>query len=207
MAAIKTPVITTMDLLRHGEPEGGEIFRGSTDVALTQLGWQQMQRSLQANASDRWQAVVSSPLKRCQAFAQQFAEKQNIRCAIEPELREIDFGDWEGQLFDDVKAQYGDQFLKFWQNPLKNTPPNGEPMLEFSLRIAAIMQSLSVSYRGQHILAVVHGGVIRAILSDLLKTDTIALMRFEVPYACLTRIKIYHSDDAADWPQLVFHNR
>ncbi len=57
-------VTTTIDLLRHGACEGGEIFRGSSDVALSEQGWQQMRAAI-ADETAPWQAVVSSSLQRC----------------------------------------------------------------------------------------------------------------------------------------------
>jgi broad specificity phosphatase PhoE len=52
---------------------------------------------------------------------------------------------------------------------------------------------------------VAHGGVIRVILSEILKTDALSLARFEVPYACVSQIRIYHHGSEC-YPQLVFHN-
>ena len=48
---------TTIDLLRHGQCEGGEIFRGSTDVALSEAGWQQMRHATQEE--DNWDRVIT----------------------------------------------------------------------------------------------------------------------------------------------------
>ena len=45
---MRDSLVTTVDLLRHGESEGGEIFRGSIDVPLTEMGWQQMQSAVDA---------------------------------------------------------------------------------------------------------------------------------------------------------------
>ncbi len=66
-------VVTTVDLLRHGEPEGGNKYRGALDDPLSELGWAQMR----AATGDRcpWQAIVSSPLRRCAAFARELANR------------------------------------------------------------------------------------------------------------------------------------
>jgi alpha-ribazole phosphatase/probable phosphoglycerate mutase len=66
-----TDAVTTVDLLRHGEPAGGPRFRGTTDDPLSELGWQQMRATVGTQLP--WEVVVSSPLRRCAAFAEWLA--------------------------------------------------------------------------------------------------------------------------------------
>src|SRR5690625_5890157 len=61
--------VTTFDLLRHGRCEGGEMFRGSTDVALLDSGLEAMAGALSGLGG--WQRIVSSPMRRCLRFARQ----------------------------------------------------------------------------------------------------------------------------------------
>ena len=62
-----------LDLLRHGETESGGGFRGSLDDALTARGWAQMRTAVEGG---RWDLLVSSPLQRCRAFAEELAQRQ-----------------------------------------------------------------------------------------------------------------------------------
>jgi len=62
----------TLDLLRHGQPEGGNVFRGRTDHPLTEEGWQQMYQSCE---NRQWDVIITSPLSRCQEFAHKLADK------------------------------------------------------------------------------------------------------------------------------------
>ena len=196
--------VTTIDLLRHGKPEGGDIFRGTTDVPLSAKGWQQMHAAVEN--LDGWQQVVTSPLQRCQVFSQHFAQRNQIGVATVEQLSEMSFGDWDGLTYKAVETADKDAFHGFWRDPITNTPPNGEPMMAFCQRIRQAFWQQVEEYTGQHVMMVVHGGVIRAILQDVLNADNTALMRFEVPYASISRIKIYH-DDKGMFPQLAFHNR
>lgn len=195
---------TTIDLLRHGKPEGGEIFRGHLNVALSETGWQQMQSAVESETP--WQRIVTSPMDRCAAFARWLAEKESLALAEYPGLREISFGEWDGKPFAEVQAQYGELFDKFWQNPLEHTPPQGEPMAVFCQRVADALWQLVKAHQGEHLLLVTHGGVIRAMLAEILATDGISLTRYDVPYASFSRLRVYH-DERGDWPQLVFFNR
>ena len=199
-------LVTTVDLLRHGESEGGDIFRGATDVPLMESGWQQMHGAVEN--IDGWQKIISSPMLRCHEFASDLAHRRDIPITINQDLREIFFGDWEGRQFSEIQDQQQSRFNAFWEDPFKNTPPAGEPMLDFCYRVDKALWLEIESQKGQHLLLVVHGGVIRAVLYALLHSEPSALMRYDVPYACMTRIKIYHDEDnEKNWPQLVFHNR
>src|SRR5262245_4016861 len=93
--------VPTVDLLRHGACQGGYIYRGRTDVELSPEGWRQMEQAL--DTSGGWQRVVTSPLLRCRIFAQHCAEQLRLPLAVIPELQEINFGTWEGQLVNDVR--------------------------------------------------------------------------------------------------------
>lgn len=200
--------VTTVDLLRHGKPEGGDIFRGHSDVAISELGLQQMQAAIDKLSDDEggWQQLLTSPMQRCQTFASQLSYARGLPCAVIDDLREISFGDWDGRSFKDIAAADKVLFDSFWRDPVVHTPPNGEPMLTFCQRINDVFWQQVEAFQGRQLLMVVHGGVIRAILADILNSGSASLTCFEVPYASVTRIKIYH-DAAGRFPQLVFHNR
>ena len=65
-----------IDLLRHGQPDGGDRFRGVRDDPLSETGWQQMRTSVNEMAS--WDVVVTSPLRRCADFAAELCERHGI---------------------------------------------------------------------------------------------------------------------------------
>src|SRR6187401_779020 len=92
--------VTTIDLLRHGACQGGEIYRGRTDVQLSGEGWQQMERAVRAPAD--WQRIVTSPLLRCREFAEHCARRFSLPLQLENALQELDFGEWEGRLVQEI---------------------------------------------------------------------------------------------------------
>ena len=68
---------TVIDFIRHGTPEGGRLYRGSTiDDPLGEKGWQQMWRAV--GDLCHWDAIVSSPLRRCLAFAEALGERHGL---------------------------------------------------------------------------------------------------------------------------------
>ena len=57
---------TVFDLIRHGEPEGGPMYRGSKDDPLSEAGWRQMRGAI--TEADSWDAIVTSPMSTLRAF-------------------------------------------------------------------------------------------------------------------------------------------
>ena len=90
-----------IDLIRHGEPEGGVKFRGSLDDPLSSEGWQQL--STATAQCNTWDLVVSSPLVRCHKFADHLAQQTGKPLEVQRGLREIDFGEWEGKTSQEIE--------------------------------------------------------------------------------------------------------
>lgn len=195
--------VTTIDLLRHGACEGGEIFRGSSDVALSDDGWLQMRKAV-VNENG-WDLVLCSPLQRCARFAEELAQERRLALRSEPRLREIHFGDWENRTHVDVQREHGDLLRQFWRDPFSITPPNGESMAVFRDRVMTPMRELQEEYRGRHVLVVTHGAVIRVLLCEWLRLSYEAFSSFAVPYASFSRVRLYHQDGRAPWVQLCLH--
>lgn len=193
---------TQIDLLRHGEPEGGQKFRGSVDDPLSTQGWEQMRAAV--GAYQQWQAIISSPLVRCAAFAADLSAQLQIPLDVTPGFREIGFGDWEGRAVAEVHAQEPVALGRFWRDPLTYPIPGGEPLREFDQRISHAWTELLATYQGQDVLVVTHGGVIRVILRQFLDMPLQRIWRLQAPFASLTRLRFY--DDPAAEPHLVFHN-
>jgi len=179
----------TLDLMRHGEAEGGKRFRGhSIDDPLSDKGWQQMRAAVEGRLG--WDGIVTSPLLRCQQFATEVAEQQQISCDIIDGLKEIGFGAWEGKSRAIVKAMHAREYASFYANPEQNPPKDAEQLGVFYRRILAVLKQLQADYDGQHLLLVAHAGVIRAILSFALDTPLNAMFKMQITNASLTRVEI-----------------
>ncbi|GAB3371767.1 alpha-ribazole phosphatase [Spongiibacter taiwanensis] len=197
-------VRTRIDLLRHGACEGGEIFRGSTDVALSELGWQQMSERV-AQLDGSWQRIITSPLQRCRRFAEREAEQRSLPVDTRDDFREMHFGDWEGLAHDEARKRFPDEWRQFWQSPDIASPPNGEAMPAFCERVTRAQRDLVAEVEGKHVLLVAHGAVIRVMICHWLGMPMGAMTRLSVPYAGLSRFEIFHQPGRPDWVQLVSH--
>jgi alpha-ribazole phosphatase len=185
------PSTTYIDLLRHGEPQGGRRFRGSLDDPLSDTGWAQLQA---ATADDRWDRVVCSPLRRCRDFAQDLAARLGVPCAVEPDFREIGFGLWEGLTSTEVRARYGAALTQFWQDPVRHPPPQGEAAADFSARVDAAWQRLTADTTGQRVLVVAHGGTVAMLLRGVLGMPISHAWRIHLGYAGRARLRLDHTE-------------
>lgn len=184
---------TTIDLIRHGEPAGGPMFRGSQDDPLSDFGWQQMQAAISDN--DEWDLVVTSPLLRCRQFAEQLAVDRQLPLKQDERLREISFGDWEGMTADAIMADAPEALSRFWNDPVAHPPPGGEIMGEFHARVRDAWHHWCLKAQGQRVLVVCHGGVIRMILAEVMGIPlNRSFSAVAIPYACRSRVRIDQSD-------------
>lgn len=153
-----------IDLLRHGACSGGSIFRGQIDVPLTDEGWAQMTRGLEELAGS-WDRIVTSPLGRCQAFATQLGFDEKLPVSSSAGIREIGFGEWEGQPVDKIWTEQKALCDAWSRDPDKYSPPGGELFTSFRSRVLHTICDLSVRYSGESLLLVTHGGVIKLLLT------------------------------------------
>jgi len=108
--------------------------------------------------------------------------------AIEPDLIEQHFGDWQGVRYDELAARRGDAWHRFWLAPAQETPPGGESFVALTRRVHAAITRLSERHAGRDILAVAHGGTIRAALALALDLAPEAALAFTIDNLSLTRI-------------------
>lgn len=177
-----------LDLLRHGETEQGGGFRGRIDDALTAHGWQQMRAAVGEVAP--WQGVVSSPLQRCAAFADELAGRHGLPLQLEDGLRELDFGAWEGRSAAELWETDADALGRFWADPYAFTPPQGEPLVDFESRVLGAIARLQRQYADRHLLLVTHGGVMRLLLARARGLPREGLLQVEVGHAALQRLRV-----------------
>ena len=185
-----------IDLIRHGQVDGPAALYGRTDVALSDLGKQQLTQQF-ANIS-RPDRLISSPRIRCQQFAQTFSQQCDCPLEIDQSIQEYDFGDWDGIAFDQLKDQWK-SIEAFGRAPVDNTPPNGEQFAQFYERIVAFWKKLIEQASPQHYVVLCHGGVIRMIIAEILKLDwrnPRLFSQLNIDYASLTRIVIADVNNA-----------
>lgn len=193
---------TIIDILRHGEPVGGSKYRGQLDDPLSEKGWQQMRDAVAGR--NEWQQIVSSDLRRCADFAHELGAELNLKVELNPGFREIGFGDWEGKSAEELLMEDNAAISAFWSDPVRNTPPGGEPLPDFQQRIVTTWLDLLDRHAGKHLLLVGHAGMMRILLLHVLDLSLESFYRFDPRNASIVRIRIDSGRHGEQWPQLVF---
>jgi len=198
----------TLYLLRHGEIATPGILAGKTDVALSDKGYQQLWQATQQLPKISY--CTSSPLQRCQKFAAEFSLKNNIKLELEPNIKEMNFGDWDGKLYQalwqDEKGEKQVTIGDFWQDPWQHNAPNGECMTDFTCRVDTWWQQWLANQNEGNTLVVAHGGVIKHLIARVLNMPipgTAHMSNIDVPYAGVVKVAVYTDEQGKYWPKIV----
>ena len=110
---------------------------------------------------------VTSHLSRAIKTAQAVADAglDFPQPAIEEDLGEQNFGDWQGLSWDEMRKKDMDAYEFFWADPTRTRPPGGESFADQIKRTGDVMGRLTIKHQGRDIVAIAHGGTIRAALS------------------------------------------
>ena len=177
--------LSAVYLLRHGETEGGAGYWGRTDVALSVRGRQQMHDAVAALHAD---GIVTSPLQRCRAFAEELSGCRGLPLTIDPRLQEMDFGRWDGRTAADIMTDDPNALEKFWRDPALHPPPGGETVQALIARVAAAIRDVLGRSEDRNVLVVSHGGPIRTILCLVQGHPIEALLDIDMPHASVHRV-------------------
>jgi alpha-ribazole phosphatase len=154
-----------IDALRHGETVKGQCYLGRTDAGLTPLGWSQMQKAMRDINPDDYDVIVTSPLLRCQSFADQWLLSANFNLkALRTDalIQEYDFGLWDGMTAAAIMLHWPEELGAFWRNPECCPPPQGESLAVFFQRLWKFLDN-ELKSENRSVLLITHGGVIKAL--------------------------------------------
>jgi broad specificity phosphatase PhoE len=139
----------------------------------------------------RLRAVYCSDLIRARKSAEIIAAPHKLDCIALPELRERDFGIWEGMSFTEIKEKYPAEFDAWATNPLKFSPINGENTLQVRERVISALEKILTDHQGENIAVVAHGGVNRIILCHILGIPLENIFRIEQGHAAVNIIEFW----------------
>lgn len=175
----------TIDLIRHGEPQGGRRYRGQTDHPLTERGWDQMWAAVGRHRP--WTRIVTSPLIRCAGFADALGQAMGLGVERDPDLMEVGYGTWSGRSPEELRREDPEGFAAFRRDPWRNRPEGAEAMEDFTARVLRSFEAHRAAADGP-LLIVAHAGVLRTVIADALLMPLEFLYRIQVPYAGRVRL-------------------
>ncbi len=156
-------------LVRHGELEMNDPqkFWGHSDISLSAVGIRQAESLRDRLASQTIDAAYSSTLSRARQTAEIILTPRPIPVTTSHDLDEINFGDFEGLTFEQIKETDPDmaRLLMAWE--VQPRFPGGESMDDLNRRVARFLAATDLS-GGKRILIVAHAGTLRMLICNLL---------------------------------------
>ena len=157
------PTTRHLLLVRHGQSEWNAIGRwqGQADPPLSALGEEQARDAAGRLGATGFSAVVSSDLQRARRTAEILAEALGLGVRVDPDLREIDVGQWQGLTRTEIEAGWPNA-LADWSAGRSEAPPGGETRAHLAERArAALARAAAEASPGDHVLLVSHGALVR----------------------------------------------
>jgi broad specificity phosphatase PhoE len=180
-------------LVRHGEVEETyhKVFGGSKiDMALSPLGHAQGAAVAKWLGNDDIHAVYASPMLRVQQTMAPLVAAKNLSPILLDDLREVDFGEWTGLRWDEVKELFGVSAFDWLEVLDKGELPGGESAHHLKERVRPCLDRiLSESGPGRSVVFC-HGGIIRVILSLLLDLPLTRMAHFNIEYGSITVVEL-----------------
>lgn len=169
---------TRIFLIRHGETLANREFRyiGARNDALSPVGEMQATQLAAALAPLPIAAVYSSPLQRALRTAEAIAAAHQLAVQVTSELRECDFGAWEGLSRAEVLAR-DEAHLHAWERDATVAPPDGESFAVMQQRVRAFVEQLAEQHAGDSLSLVSHVGPIKVLLATALDAPLSASFR------------------------------
>ena len=118
---------------------------------------------------------------------------------VEPELAEQHFGEWQGVKYTDLPHKQAETLHRFWLAPAHVAAPGGESYMDLVARVTPAVRRLTREHAGRDIIAVTHGGTIRAALGEALDLTPEAQLAIEIANCSLTRLDFF-ADEAQGHP-------
>ena len=181
---------TSLFLLRHAEVEARyqRIFGGRIDMELSPRGHEQAAALARYLARKSFDAGYASPMRRVQQTVAPLVEAGLPALAVMEGLREVDFGDWTGLGWDEVRTRFNVSAFEWLDQLERAAIPNAECAQTFRARVEPCLREILQAHPGQRVAVACHGGVIRMILSILLELPLSKMAGFEIEYASLTEV-------------------
>ncbi|HEU5089765.1 MAG TPA: histidine phosphatase family protein [Roseiflexaceae bacterium] len=160
--------------VRHGETEWNASLRyqGHADIPLNDRGLAQARAAARRLATYNVAAIYTSDLARAAGTAAQIGEVLGLAPRPMPDLREIHVGQWEGLTPEELYRRYPDHMREYDRDPARTVRLGGESYAQLQERaLRALTAIAEANPAADTVVAVSHGGTIRALLCHVIGLD------------------------------------
>lgn len=181
---------TTVLLIRHGETEWNTLgkFQGCTDIALSKEGIKQAEL-LKNRLKGKFDYIYSSPLSRAFETANILSGVTDKEVIIAPEIREINFGEWEGMTVHEIAEKYPEMFKAWRTDKTESYICGGDLSINnAACRAKKCILDIVNEHKGKKIVIVAHGGIIKAGLIGIFEWDMTMYHKMLLGNTCINTL-------------------
>ena len=161
---------------------------GQSDVPLTEHGKEQIVPFAESLSALNPEVILTSDLQRCKLLAEVLGQKSNMAFEAQKEWREVNFGRWENQEWDEIKKK-DPELVKQWVDDYVNiAPPDGESFMMLFKRIGNQLLALT-NRKEERAMVITHSGAIRASLCYVLGLKLEDAFSLEIGYGCVVGLR------------------
>jgi broad specificity phosphatase PhoE len=175
---------TLLILVRHGETDDNKalVFQGQGGRGLNARGREQAQRlagRLAGGSDGRPTALYSSDLERARETAAILGGALGLEATLDPDLREVHLGGWQGLSYADIEARFPDEYAA-WRAGRDIRRGGGETYAELGDRMTRAVDRIAAAHAGGAALIVSHGASLKTLAARVLHVPTEGMRAFRV---------------------------
>ena len=165
------PGATDILVIRHGESEAAYMDKpfplvdGHADPQLSETGREQAELLAERLAKAPLDAIYVTSLRRTAQTAAPLAGRLGLTPEVEPDLREVNLGEWEAGRFRKMVAENHPIAERMWAEERWDVIPGAEPAEAFAARAGGAIKRIAAAHPDQRVAVIVHGGVIAVLLA------------------------------------------
>ncbi|HWI55282.1 MAG TPA: alpha-ribazole phosphatase [Desulfobacteria bacterium] len=188
--------VTRLFLVRHGETEWNKDLRyqGHRDIPLSEVGFAQAEKVALRLSKEKLDAIYSSDLSRAFETAKAIGRFHEAPIKMVRELRETNFGRWEGLTYKEIDQQFKEVMSGWRVNPRDVKIPDGESLGEVRDRCLKGLDKILSDNPDRNVLVVAHGGIIRIVVASVLGFEINDYWKIKQDNVSLNIIDFYGKD-------------
>lgn len=184
--------MTRLILVRHALTEDNQNFRlsGHIDSSISEEGKIQIDKLTNYLKNMDIDKIFTTTSSRTKDTVNKIADIKNIQIIEKDTLKEINFGDFEGVTFNEIKKNNPEEFEKMINDGYNYKYPNGESLVETYIRVAKEIDKIILENKDKNILICSHGGTIRNIITHLISNSYEFHWNFKIDNASVSILEI-----------------
>jgi broad specificity phosphatase PhoE len=183
--------MTRIYLVRHGQTEWNRElrFRGRADIPLDENGRKQAGVLADALTDNGISAIYTSPLKRSIETARPVAAVFDLKIITMQGFIDINYGEWEGLAYDEVRQRYADLYREWEERPDSVRFPHGESLEEVKRRSFSAFMEVVEKNSGGSILIIPHRVINKVLLCGILGLSNDHFWNIRQDTGCINEIE------------------